>query len=372
MIYFDNAATTFPKPKSVIKSVEECIKEYCGNPGRSAHYYAVKSSEKVYETREKISELINFDKPENVVFTLNATYALNIAIKTLLNHNDHVIVSDIEHNSVLRPIQKLKSELKIEYDVFDSSKEDLEDEISSYIKGNTKALICNIISNVTGKEISLKTLSKLRQKYNIKLIIDASQAMGHHVLDIKETPFDVLCAPSHKSLFGIQGAGFCVFAGESPNKTLIEGGSGSESLKLIMPSILPEKFEAGTLPTPALAALSTGINFVNDITLPEIRTKLDELTYRTHEIINSFHRCTVFGAENGIVSFSVNKIPSHIVADELSKNGICVRSGIHCAPLINKRLGTEESGTVRLSFSYLNRKKELDKFYKVLKDVINK
>lgn len=371
MIYFDNAATTFPKPKPVIDELIKCVKTYCGNPGRSSHQLAIKSSEKIYETRESVANFLNYDYPENVVFTMNASYALNTAIKTSVSEGDHILISDHEHNSVLRPVAKLANDGIIEYDVFETS-ENLEKSIEKKIKANTRCIVANLISNVTGEEIYLKTLYKMKQKYNLLLIIDASQIIGHKKIDLKLTPCDVLCAPSHKALFGIQGAGFCLFCDGKARESFIEGGSGSESISTAMPKALPEHFEAGTLPTPAIATLNQGIKFINAVGIEEIEKKITSLSQKANEILLSIPKVKVYGASNGIVSFSLDKIPSNIIADELNKRSICVRGGLHCSPMTHKKLGTLERGTVRISFSYMNKKKELTSFYKAMREISEK
>jgi len=364
MIYFDNAATSFPKPKSVIRALMECVNEYCGNPGRSAHDLSLRSSEEIFDTRVKLAEHLNYPYPENVVFTLNASYALNMAIKTTVKKNSHVLISDMEHNSVIRPLTAMKR-FGVEYSVF-SFNQDLEKTFEALIKPNTTCIIASIASNVTGEKISLKKIVKLGQKYNLKIIVDASQAVGHTKIDLEETAVDAFCAPSHKSLFGIQGAGFCIFTDGEKRESFIEGGSGSESLSPFMPTALPEHFEAGTLPTPAIVSLKAGLEFIENVGISEIENKLSFLIDETKERLLSVKGISVFGGESGIISFTHEDIPSYVIAQRLNSYGIAVRSGLHCAPLIHKRLGTQSSGTVRISLSYLNKIEELDKFFKTL------
>lgn len=365
MIYLDNAATSFPKPRCVIEALNKCVKEYCGNPGRSAHSLSLKSSEKIYETRAKIASYLNYSTPENVVFTLNASYALNLAIKTSVKENSHVLISDIEHNSVIRPLTALKKH-GVEYSVFSALQKD-EKDIDCLIRDNTTCIVASLVSNVTGEENSLKQLYKLKQKYNLKLIVDASQSIGHKAIDLSMYPVDVLCAPSHKALFGIQGAGFCIFCDNTERESFIEGGSGSESMNPLMPSALPEHFEAGTLPTPAIASLFAGLEFLEELGADEIERKLNSLTEEAKARLSSLSDVKILGANSGIISFTHEKLPPSIIAERLNSYGIAVRSGFHCAPLIHKRIGTESGGTVRVSFSYLNKTRELDKLYKCLK-----
>lgn len=371
MIYLDNAATTFPKPHIVIDRTFECIKKYCGNPGRSSHKLSVKISEKIYETREAISDFLGIDRPESVVFCQNATHALNLAIKTTVEPHSHVLISDIEHNSVLRPIHALSVSDGVEYSTFDT-KCDIETSIPPLIKENTKYIVSTLASNVFGREVSLEKLSCIAKRYDLTLITDSSQLLGHKAIDLTKTPCSVLCAPGHKALFGIQGAGFAVFSDNLKRMTFIEGGSGSDSKNLSMPELLPERFEAGTVPSPSIVSMLYGIEFIKSVGIDEIEKKLKKLTDRYVELILSNKNAVLYEYGNGVISFNVGNVPSLIVAEEFDKCGICVRSGLHCAPLAHKGLGTIDTGTVRVSLSYLNERKETERFYKVLTSVCKK
>ena len=368
MIYLDNSATSFPKPKSVIKEVGRCIREYCANSGRSAHRLALYTAERIFETRENISSMLGCpDRCENVVFTQNATYALNIAIKGAIKPHTHVLVSDIEHNSVIRPLESLKKAIGIQYDLFDSS--DIENSIKEKIKPTTKYLISTLTSNVTGAEIPLKTLSGISKELGLFLIVDASQYIGHKGININETPCDILCAPGHKALFGIQGCGFAFFNTNESFEPLITGGSGNNSLNKDMPPELPEHFEAGTLPTPSIVALNEGIKFINKVGIEEISKKIDFLTKETEYRLSKIDKVTLYGAQNGIIAFNIKGLNSHFVAERLSEANICTRAGLHCAPSVHKLLNTLDMGAVRLSFSYFNRIADIDRAYKEIKSV---
>lgn len=366
MIYFDNAATTFPKPKCVVKEVNKCIRHYCGNPGRSTHIYALKSSEEIYRARESVTELFNFNSPENVIFTQNATHGLNIAIKGLVNDKMDVIISDLEHNSVIRPLSKAISKHNGTISVYNSDI-DIEEAILPLIKDNTRVLISTLSSNVTGKVINPYTLSKIAQSHHLKLILDASQYAGHLPLDLSKCKFDYLIAPGHKALFGLQGSGILVMSGETNIDTLIEGGGGYDTLNADMPALLPERFEAGTPPTPSIVGLRCGIDFILKTGQENILNKLDMLTNRAFDVLSEIRTLKIYGAENGIVSFKLDNTPSGTTAEVLSRAGIACRSGLHCSPLIHKKLGTVNGGLVRISFSYFNTIKEIEKLYKALK-----
>ena len=366
MIYFDNAATTFPKPKGVIEAVSSCISDYCGNPGRGSHILARASAEAVYDTREKIAWLLNLDTPENVVFTYNATYALNLAIKTLIKENCHVITSDIEHNAVIRPLEKLKRTIGIDYSLFDSDG-DIEENIRKLIRTNTACIISTLASNVNGKPIPLKLLSSLSAEYGIKLIIDASQYIGYHNIDLKESPCDVLCAPAHKSLYGIQGCGFAVFKESKIKDSFIEGGSGTDSKSPFMPSVLPEGYEAGTLSTPAIVGLRAGIEFINSASIYSINSKIYCVSSVIKDRISTLSDLVLYPSYGSVIAFNHKSYDSEKLCSYLDSQGICLRGGLHCAPSAHKKLGTLDRGCARISLSYFNDEKDAEGLFLALK-----
>ncbi len=368
MIYLDNAATTNKKPKSVYKAVSDSLKTFSANAGRGAHALSLRAAKTVYETREEICDFLDFSAPERVVFTLNATYALNMAIKGLIREKCHVIISDIEHNSVLRPIHKLQNTLGVNYSAFCSSATNIYKEIESCIRPDTKAIVSTLASNVTGKEIPIDVLSEIAEKRGLKLIVDASQYIGHKKINLRETPCSALCAPAHKGLFGIMGLGFTVF-GESEVDTLLEGGSGNLSKSPDMPNLLPERLEAGTLPTPAISALKEGIGYIKTVGFSEIESKSNRLTELCAEMILSVPGSVIYGKNLGIVTFNLNGFNSEEVCESLDEYGICVRGGLHCSPLAHKALGTTEYGAVRVSMSHFTKERELYALYRALKRI---
>ena len=368
MIYFDNAATSFPKPPSVIKEVEFCLKKYCGNPGRSSHRLSLKASEEIYSVRERVADLISVDHPEQVVFTYNATHALNLAIKSFITHKCHILTSDFEHNSVIRPLERLKKDIGIEYSSFNSDG-DIEANILNAIREDTEGIVCSIASNVCGDHIPLPILSKVAQNKKLFLIIDASAAIGHYEINLENTPCDVLCAPGHKALFGIQGSGFAYFKDNLRKEGLIEGGSGSDSRNLYMPYLLPEGYEAGTLSTPAIVSLGEGIRVIEHIGLNEINEKLLSLTRAMEDRLSSINEIKLYKSGCGLISFNIRNLSSSYVSKLLDDYGICVRGGLHCAPTIHRKMGTLETGAVRISFSYFNNLRQIDRVYRVISDI---
>lgn len=365
LIYLDNAATSFPKPGCVIKATDECIRKYCANPGRSAHKLALSASERVYCVREQIADFLSLSKAERVVFTSGATAALNLSIKSTVTDGAHILISDMEHNSVLRVVEALKHTHSVEYSVFNS--DNLEEDIAKKLRPNTTHLVATLASNVTGARICPKRLSEIANGLGLKLVLDASQLLGHEKLNLSEIKFEALCCAGHKSLFGIPGVGFAVFGNDDFKKTFIEGGSGSESKSTEMPRMLPERLEAGTLPLPAIISLGAGIDFINRTGQEKITDKLKDLTERTKCVIWENKKIDLCKGDMGIVSFTAKDIPSELLAKRLDDFGVAVRGGFHCAPLMHKKLNTYNTGTVRVSLGYLNTEKQIDAFACALK-----
>jgi cysteine desulfurase family protein len=369
MIYLDNAATSFPKPRAVVDALYECVTRYCGNPGRSSHTLSRLAAEAVFDAREKVCSLFNIDTPERIVFTYNATYALNLAIKILFDTPCHVITSDIEHNAVVRPLEKLTRAVGIEISEFNSDL-DVKEEIESLIRSDTRGIVCTLCSNVTGKTIAIKDLSDVAKKYGLILIIDASQAAGHIDIDLSKVYFDAFCAPGHKGLFGIQGSGFVIFGNEKKYDSFIEGGSGSDSESRNMPLYLPERYEAGTLSTPAIVTLSSGVDFLLSEGLAVLDKRVEILSQKLAERLTDLKQVTLYSSNNGIVTFNVDDLNSEKIASALDEYGICTRAGLHCAPSVHKKLGTLRRGAVRASLSPFTTECEIDAMYIALREII--
>lgn len=329
---------------------------------------SVLCDEKVYEARENVTTLIPSIQPENIIFTQNATHGLNIAIKGLIKDKCHVIISDLEHNSVIRPLNKEIAKYGGTISIYDSDIP-IREAVPPLITPETRLIISTMCSNVTGKEIDYKELCKIAKEYGIKLILDASQYLGHKEVEISPTDFDFIIAPGHKALFGLQGVGIMVMGKSNIIDTLIEGGNGMDTFNLSMPHFNPERYEAGTLPTPSIIGLSEGIKFINEVGIKHIKSKIDLITDKFTDALYGFKDLTIYGASNGIVSFNVKDIPSSCIAKILSEKNIASRAGFHCAPLIHRKLGTEQRGAVRLSLSYLNSLKDVDCVYKAIKDI---
>ena len=330
---------------------------------------AVYSSERLYATRETVAEFLGFDYPERIIFTMNATHALNLAIKGLIRHKCHVITSDMEHNSVVRPLNSLKELYGVEVSEFDTDL-DIESAVIPLIRPDTEFVVSTAASNVTGKTVDISGLSNIGKRYGITIIIDASQLLGHRWIDLKKTPVDVVCAPAHKSLFGIQGGGFALFSTEKSITPLLEGGSGGDSKNLAMPTALPERLEAGTVNLPSIVSLGAGIKYLQAIGEEGVSSRLIALTEKARDVLQDLG-AMVYGCENGIVSFELCGITPMRLGNMLDLRGVAVRSGLHCAPAAHKKLMTENRGLVRMSFSLFNTEREVDYLYRVLKEIKN-
>ncbi|MGM9637365.1 MAG: aminotransferase class V-fold PLP-dependent enzyme [Eubacteriales bacterium] len=364
--YLDNGATTYPKPESVYEAACRAMKDCGGNPGRGVHPLALASLEAVYETREKIAALLG-GSPERVVFTVNATEALNLAIKGLVKPGGHILISEIEHNSVRRPVEALRNQ-GCSYDLYSvrGTVDDVMASIRRLIRPETCLIVACHRSNVAPITLPIVRIGALCREKGIRFVVDAAQSAGSVPIDMEKMKIDALCAPGHKGLFGIMGSGFVLFGGNVPDAsiaTLLEGGSGLASYLPGMPEVLPERLEAGTLPVPAIAALGAGIEYVRKIGVEQIGKMESELLTATCDRLLSTGRVRLYGpthAPGSALLFNVeNRTPSEVSA-YLSGRGICTRAGIHCTPLAHQLLGTPKGGAVRVSLSPMNTLRDAD------------
>lgn len=378
IIYFDNAATTFPKPESVIMSSVECMKSFCGNPGRGSHYLALKSAEIVYEAREAVAELFNA-APERVIFTLNTTYALNMAIKGVMGDGGHMLISNLEHNSTLRPAARLAKDNVIRYDVFkayDSGKslssKDILENIIKRLRPNTKMLSCIHSSNVCSYTLPIGEIGRFCRRHGIIFCVDAAQSAGHVPIDMERDCIDLLCLPAHKGLYSPQGLGILVFGKDTKKlPTIVEGGNGVNSLELSMGNSSPERYEAGTLCTPAIAGLKAGIDFVRSFGIEKIAAHERSLWRKAHDILSSIDGIEIYDDTPGsVLLFNKAGMPSDALGTLLSDQGFCLRTGYHCAPLAHKALGTPNGGAVRIGFGIFNTELEVEKLGNALKSML--
>ena len=377
MIYFDNAATSFPKPRRVAEEQLRCMQIYGGNPGRGSHALALAAARKIYECREELASFFGSSNPENVIFTMNTTMALNIAMKGLLQKGDHVLISDMEHNAVFRPIYKLAREGVITYDVFDTfptlpsrTPEMIYASILEKIRPNTRMLVCAHASNICSATLPLAQIGALCRQKGILFVVDAAQSAGHLPIDVEAMKIDALCVPGHKGLWGPQGSGILVLREGIVADTLLEGGSGYNSLEGNMPQDAPERYEAGTLPTPAIAGLLEGVREVKRLGLSHIHAHECALIARLYERLAAMPKVSLYAPHHagGVLLFSMQDISSDRVGSFLNERGFCVRTGFHCAALAHATLGTPPSGAVRVSPSLFNTMAQIDAFADTLKE----
>lgn len=375
MIYLDNAATSFPKPDGVYDAVVECMKNYAANPGRASHDMALKASSKIIETRQCISKLLNISNPLNIVFTSNATEGLNIGIKGVVKKGDHVISTVIEHNSVLRPLNYL-SKQGVEVTLLGVNENgyiNLKD-LKKEIRKNTKAIIINHASNVLGTVQNINNIGAIARKSGIIFILDASQSAGAIPIDVESDNIDILAFPGHKGLFGPQGTGGLYIREGINLSDFKQGGTGSNSNSMNQPDFLPDKFESGTLNTPGIAGLCEGIKFIEKIGIKNIQKHEEDLMEHLLTELKKLSYVKMYGPsthENrgAVLSIVIENMDSSQVGYLLNKKDIAVRTGFHCAPLIHGIMGTNKSGTVRISPGYFNTHSNIETIVKALKEI---
>ena len=370
-IYLDNAATTWPKPTAVIRSVTEAMRNAGGNPGRGSHRLSTAAAELVYDCRNEAAQMFGGD-PEHVVFTHNATHALNFAIKGLASPGCHILIDNYAHNAVLRPVHALADAGTAEYDIYDASGGDDEilENIRTHLRPNTSIVIATHQSNLCSHVLPIEKIGHLCAQYGRYFIVDASQSAGHLPLHLEKMHITSLCMPGHKGLFGPMGVGLLLSAPDVRYRTLLEGGAGIRSLDLSMPEELPERLEAGTIPLPAIAGLLAGIRFVRCTGIEEIHLHECALAGELNRLLGDLPGVTIYGESLGsVVSFTVDGCSPAETGAHLASRGICVRTGYHCAPLAHRTIGTPENGSVRVSFSWFNKMPEIHALVAALEEL---
>ena len=375
-VNFDNAATTFPKPPEVRLAVEKALVRY-GSAGRGGHPIAVRGSELLYSARETIAEFFGAE-PENVVFTLNCTHALNIAIQGIAREGGHVIISSLEHNSVIRPVYALAKSKKIQYSIAEVSPSDAQtlENFARLIRPDTRAIICMIASNVTGQVLPWRKIGALCQEKKICFIADGAQACGVLPINLKSDNINILCTAGHKGLYGITGTGLLISDGAFAIPPLMQGGSGSLSSLPEMPDFLPDALEAGTMSVIGAASLRAGVNFVKKKGIQNIFRSETAICERFCQRLEKMPDVILYrepGADYvPIVSFNIRNRRSEEVASELGKQGFCLRAGLHCAPLAHYALKTTEitEGTVRFAPSVFSGMQETDRLCDSIKKLV--
>lgn len=366
MIYLDNAATTLHKPQQVIDAVVHAMQSM-GNCARGTHEEALDAARTVYDARVRLASLFGCPRVDHVAFTANSTEALNMAINGLIDPGDHVISTDLEHNSVLRPLYRLEAEHGAELSFVPADKLGNVDytDFERLMKPNTRAVVCTNASNLTGTVLDIERIAKTAHSHGALVIVDASQTAGCWPIDMKKMGIDVLCFTGHKGLMGPQGTGgICVKEGIEIRPFKV-GGSGVQSYSRTHPVEYPTRLEAGTLNGHGIAGLGAAAKFISETGVENIHAKERSLMLRFYEGVKNIEGVTVYGDftkdKTAIVALNIRDYESGEVSYELSQGyGIATRPGAHCAPRMHKALGTAEVGAVRFSFSFYNTEEEID------------
>ena len=376
MIYLDNSATTFPKPAAVLNAMSYAARSYGFNPGRGGYRQSLMASQAVYDTRSKIKRFFNAPSEENVIFTYNCTHALNMAVKGVLNRGDHAVISSFEHNAVLRPIQKLADAGSITYSVAEVVPGDDEQTVENFrkaINSRTRLFVCSHASNVFGIRLPAERLCALAHSYGILFCLDAAQSAGLLDIDVSRDKYDFVCCAGHKYLYGPMGTGLLLVNNDVELKTLIEGGTGSESADSSMPLYYPDRLEAGTANVIGITGLGAAVDYLSakgigniykreTRLMKELRSKLVEI--KGIKLYDNFDGVPVF-------SFSAEGYDSEQIARYLAEHsGIAVRSGLHCAPLAHRQMGTLDSGTVRVAPGIFTTENDTRILFKTLRKMI--
>ena len=375
MIYFDNAATTMKKPDCVIDAMVDALKSF-GNSGRGAHEASLDASRMIYETRERISDLVGLGAPEQVAFTCNSTESLNTVIQGLFSEGDHVITTVLEHNSVLRPLYLMeKRGVSLTILPCDEKGVLCYDRLEESIRPDTRAVVCTHASNLTGNRIDLERVGDICRSHGLSFVVDASQTAGVLPIDMKRMHIDVLCFTGHKGLLGPQGTGgICVREGLWI-RPLKAGGSGVHTYLKEHPRDMPTALEAGTLNGHGIAGLHAALGFIHDTGIEAIHKREAALMRRFYEGVTRIPGVKVYGDFStddraAIVSLNIGDYDSSEVSDELALTyGISTRPGAHCAPLMHQSFGTVEQGMVRFSFSCFNTEDEVDEGIRAVREL---
>lgn len=375
MIYMDNAATTMRKPKEVAEAVVAAMNSM-GNAGRGANTASLDASRVIYDAREKLADFFHAESPKQIVFTANSTESLNIAIKGLLNPGDHVISTEMEHNSVLRPLFEMQ-ERGVELTIIESNRKGTVcyEDFEKAVRKNTKMIVCTHASNLTGNVTDVKRVGEIAKRNGLLFVVDASQTAGVFPIDVQQIQADVLCFTGHKGLLGPQGTGGMYVKPGVEIKPLKCGGSGVDTYNPHHPKEMPTALEAGTLNGHGIAGLLAAVSYIERTGIDAIREKEQEYMWKFYEGVKDIPNVKVYGdfeTKNrcAIVTLNIGDYDSAEVSDELLVSyDISTRPGAHCAPLMHKALGTVEQGAVRFSFSHYNTEEEIETAVNAVKEL---
>lgn len=375
MIYMDNAATTMQKPKEVTDAVLQAMNSM-GNAGRGAHSASLDASRTIYGTRDILAKFFGAESPKQIVFTNNSTESLNIAIKGLLQPKDHVITTEMEHNSVLRPLYEME-EKGVELTILPADRTGMVsyEEFEKAIRPNTKAIVCTHASNLTGNMLDIKRIGEIAKTHSLRFIVDASQTAGVYPIDVQEMDIDILCFTGHKGLLGPQGTGGMYVRTGLALRALKCGGSGVDTYNRHHPKEMPTALEAGTLNGHGIAGLGAGVSYIQQTGMETIREKELSYMWEFYNGVKDIPNVKVYGdfetkKRCPIVTLNIGDYDSSEVSDELLMTyNISTRPGAHCAPLMHRALGTVEQGAVRFSFSHYNTEEEITVAIKAIEEL---
>lgn len=379
MIYLDNAATSFPKPKCMLIEMERCLSEYCGNPGRSGHGLSIRSGQRVFETRNEIAKLFGVQDASRIIFTANTTDALNMGIKGVVNPGDHVITTAMEHNSVLRPLKALEP-LGIRTGILNCDPQGMLDtaSVESAIMPNTRLIICTHASNVTGTIMPIGEIGRIAKRRGILFMVDGAQSAGSLDINVEKLGIDLLAVPGHKGLLGPQGTGFLYVRSGISFSHFKEGGTGTDSKSRKQPIEFPEGYEPGTLNTPGIVGLGSSVKWISQMGVETISQHEQGLIKHLYEDLRNMKRVRLYGPEDfrhrcSIVTINIDNMGCEEVASRLWEEfRIAVRGGFHCAGPAHRTIGTWEIGAVRLSVGPFNTRRDIvrgvDAIYKLTKE----
>lgn len=375
MIYLDNAATSYPKPRGMVAAMEECILKYCGNPGRSGHSMSMRTGEEVYHARRKIARLFNIEQAERLVFTKNTTEALNMGLKGVLLPGDHVITTSMEHNSVLRPLKALEKR-GIRQSIIRADREGFvkPSDFEKAIRPETRLIAVTAASNVTGTKMPLEEIGELARKRGILFLVDGAQGAGSMEIDVKKMNISMLAFPGHKGLLGPQGTGALYIDPELKLNHIMEGGTGTDSKSRLQPCEFPDGYEAGTINAPAIIGLGYSAEFVEKIGPEAIGKYEEELIGWLDERLDEMDFVTRYGPQacrkTGISLINIRGAAAEEVTSILSSRyGIAVRGGFHCAGLAHKTIGTWDEGAVRISVGPFNTRRDMEKLTDAIREI---
>lgn len=374
MIYLDNAASTWPKPEGVADAVKKAIEEYGANPGRGSHRLAVKAEQAIANTRNKLSQLLGVRDPSNLLFCLNTTHALNLALKGLLSEGDHLILTGWEHNAVARPVEWLKQHRSLQVTIISpNEKVGWAKQVEEQIRENTRLIVTIHGSNVIGETLPIAEIGEVARKHGVFYLVDAAQTAGLLPIRLDDLPVDLLAFPGHKGLFGPQGTGGLYAASHVPLVPIIQGGTGNRSEELEHPGERPLGFESGTPNTPGIAGLGAGVEFVLKTGVERIYHHEMELTRQLWEGllgIKGVHLVHSKPPALPILSFNIDGVDGIEAATILDQHyQIAVRAGFHCAALAHRSLQTANRGAVRVSPGYFNTSEEMEQFIQAIREI---